>query len=145
MRLRGQHPTKKNLPFLRRPIGIDLDEALAGCMRLEPAGEGLRDRHDGVGAPEDFFDAYEAAGGRPVDRRAVRYWEIVGNINGDIFDSIECKKATMWGCDLDMAQNLPGLKFVAKVRGTVNNPADKDEGFTAEMAVPCASSLPSRM
>jgi aminoglycoside phosphotransferase (APT) family kinase protein len=37
-------------------------------------------RLGGVGQPEAFFAAYEAAGGRPVDRAAVRYWEVMGNL-----------------------------------------------------------------
>jgi aminoglycoside phosphotransferase (APT) family kinase protein len=50
-----------------------------------PAVRSWRFGHDdqrlgGVGRPEDFFAAYEAAGGRPVDRRAVHYWEIAGNL-----------------------------------------------------------------
>lgn len=34
----------------------------------------------GVGDPEEFYRAYEEAGGRPVDRSAVRFWEIIGNL-----------------------------------------------------------------
>jgi aminoglycoside phosphotransferase (APT) family kinase protein len=37
-------------------------------------------RLGGVGQPEEFFTAYERAGGRPVDRAAVRYWEVLGNL-----------------------------------------------------------------
>jgi aminoglycoside phosphotransferase (APT) family kinase protein len=33
----------------------------------------------GVGGLDDFLAAYEAAGGRPVDRERVRYWEAFGN------------------------------------------------------------------
>ncbi len=33
----------------------------------------------GVGQLEDFIVAYEAAGGAPVDRDRVRYWEVFGN------------------------------------------------------------------
>jgi aminoglycoside phosphotransferase (APT) family kinase protein len=33
----------------------------------------------GVGRVEDFIAAYEAAGGAPVDRDRVRYWEVFGN------------------------------------------------------------------
>lgn len=75
------------------------------------------------------------------DIRFRSYWEIVGNINDVIFDSLECKKATMWGCDLNIAQNVDGLKFSAKNRGTVNKPDDKDEGYTAEMALPWSALL----
>jgi len=34
----------------------------------------------GVGDREEFFAAYEAAGGSPVDRERVRFWELFGNL-----------------------------------------------------------------
>jgi aminoglycoside phosphotransferase (APT) family kinase protein len=34
----------------------------------------------GVGELAPFLAAYEAASGRTVDRRALRYWEILGNL-----------------------------------------------------------------
>jgi aminoglycoside phosphotransferase (APT) family kinase protein len=34
----------------------------------------------GVGQLEDFIKAYESAGGAPVDRDRVRYWEAFGNV-----------------------------------------------------------------
>jgi aminoglycoside phosphotransferase (APT) family kinase protein len=34
----------------------------------------------GVGGLEEFIPAYEAAGGPPVDRDRVRYWEVFGNV-----------------------------------------------------------------
>jgi aminoglycoside phosphotransferase (APT) family kinase protein len=34
----------------------------------------------GIGAREDFYAAYEAAGGYPVDRARVRFWELFGNL-----------------------------------------------------------------
>ncbi len=34
----------------------------------------------GFGEREDLFAAYEAAGGAPVDRRAMRFWEIFGTL-----------------------------------------------------------------
>lgn len=34
----------------------------------------------GVGQPEQFLDAYQAAGGEPVDPVAIAYWEILGNL-----------------------------------------------------------------
>ena len=40
-------------------------------------GEG---RVGGVGALGDLLDGYHAAGGRPVDEAAVRYWEVFGNV-----------------------------------------------------------------
>jgi aminoglycoside phosphotransferase (APT) family kinase protein len=34
----------------------------------------------GVGQLDEFVSAYEAAGGAPVDRERVRYWEAFGNV-----------------------------------------------------------------
>ncbi len=34
----------------------------------------------GIGRREQFYDAYQAAGGGTVDPRAVAYWEIMGNV-----------------------------------------------------------------
>jgi aminoglycoside phosphotransferase (APT) family kinase protein len=34
----------------------------------------------GVGELDDFLAAYDAAGGKPVDRERVRYWEAFGNV-----------------------------------------------------------------
>ncbi|MGB4863494.1 MAG: phosphotransferase family protein [Tepidiformaceae bacterium] len=34
----------------------------------------------GVGDDEEFFAAYEAAGGTPVDRERVHFWELFGNL-----------------------------------------------------------------
>ncbi len=34
----------------------------------------------GVGSLDEFAGAYEAAGGEPLDRDRVRYWEVLGNV-----------------------------------------------------------------
>jgi aminoglycoside phosphotransferase (APT) family kinase protein len=34
----------------------------------------------GVGALDEFLGAYEAAGGEPIDRDRIRYWEAFGNV-----------------------------------------------------------------
>src|SRR5690606_39021805 len=38
----------------------------------------------GLGSREALFSAYEAAGGRPVDARRVRFWEVLGNLKWGI-------------------------------------------------------------
>jgi aminoglycoside phosphotransferase (APT) family kinase protein len=38
----------------------------------------------GVGDREEFYTAYEAAGGRAVDRHTVRWWETFGNLRWGI-------------------------------------------------------------
>ncbi len=37
-------------------------------------------RLGGIGQPEAFFAAYETTGGRNVDRAAVQFWEMMGNL-----------------------------------------------------------------
>lgn len=64
------------------------------------------------------------------------YWEIVVAPNGSVFDSVECKDLQKWGCNLDPAQNVEGLKHAETVRGTLNKSSDIDEGYTVEVAVP---------
>lgn len=59
--------------------GDPMDDLGWACVRdwrfghLDRAGFGLVRR-------AEFFAAYEAAGGVPVDPRAVRYWELMGNV-----------------------------------------------------------------
>jgi hypothetical protein len=67
------------------------------------------------------------------------YWEIVVSPNGSVFDSMECKKINQWGADLDVAQNIKGLKHAQTVRGTINKSDDRDEGYVVELAVPFQS------
>ncbi len=38
----------------------------------------------GLGSREAFFQAYESAGGRPVDPRRTHYWEVLGNLKWGI-------------------------------------------------------------
>ena len=38
----------------------------------------------GIGEREEFFSAYEAAGGRHVDPEWVRWWEVFGNLRWGI-------------------------------------------------------------
>ena len=49
---------------------------LARCWRF---GVDAREA-GGVGSRDAFLDAYEAEAGAPVDRDAVRYWEVMGDV-----------------------------------------------------------------
>ena len=70
--------------------------------------------------------------------RARTYWELVIGPSGSIFDSIQNKKPLEWGCIGDPTQNLEGLHVGITIRGTLNQPGDKDEGYTVEAAIPFA-------
>ena len=45
----------------------------------------------GLSAREPFFAAYEAAGGEPVDRAAVRWWEVLGNLKWAVVCIMQAK------------------------------------------------------
>jgi aminoglycoside phosphotransferase (APT) family kinase protein len=47
----------------------------------------------GVGDYEPFFEAYEAAGGTPVDRARVHFWELYGNLKWGV---ITIMQASNW-------------------------------------------------
>jgi aminoglycoside phosphotransferase (APT) family kinase protein len=60
-------------------VGDPAEDLAWPCVRSWRFGQdGLR--LGGVGRPEEFFAAYQEAGGRAVDGAAVRYWEVLGNL-----------------------------------------------------------------
>lgn len=67
---------------------IDWEFAHAGDPLEDVAWPLVRDwrfgndhlRLGGIAEPEPYFESYEAESGRVVDRQAVRYWEIMGNM-----------------------------------------------------------------
>lgn len=70
------------------------------------------------------------------DIRFRTFWEIVVSPSGSVFDSVECKRAQLWGSDLDPTQNMADLKTGITVRGTLNTPDDTVQGYTVEISVP---------
>jgi aminoglycoside phosphotransferase (APT) family kinase protein len=57
----------------------DPDEDLAWpCVRSWRFGQDAL-RLGGIAQPDEYLEMYERLSGRAVDRRAVRYWEILGN------------------------------------------------------------------
>jgi aminoglycoside phosphotransferase (APT) family kinase protein len=58
-------------------LGDPAEDLAWPCVRAWRFGQD-RLRLGGVGSPDEFFAAYEAAGGA-VDRGAVDYWEVFGN------------------------------------------------------------------
>jgi len=66
------------------------------------------------------------------------YFEIEVNACNTIFD-LFMPKAYRNGGGAMISWNTPGLKSAVKVHGTLNDPADKDQGWTLEMAIPFAA------
>jgi aminoglycoside phosphotransferase (APT) family kinase protein len=60
-------------------IGDPAEDLAWPCVRSWRFGNDQL-RMGGIAAPDAFFTAYEKASGRTVDRRAVAYWEILGNL-----------------------------------------------------------------
>jgi aminoglycoside phosphotransferase (APT) family kinase protein len=46
----------------------------------------------GIGQPDEFFAAYERCSGRTVNRTAVRYWEILGNLRWAIGCMVQAQR-----------------------------------------------------
>jgi aminoglycoside phosphotransferase (APT) family kinase protein len=59
-------------------VGDPAEDLAWPCVRSWRFGQDAL-RLGGVGSDEEFLQTYEEKSGRRVDRRAVRYWEILGN------------------------------------------------------------------
>jgi hypothetical protein len=65
------------------------------------------------------------------------YFEIETNARGTIFDlSLPRPYRAPRRPFVQFQWNCPGLKLATHLRGTLNNPADRDEGWNVEMAIP---------
>ncbi len=60
-------------------VGDPAEDLAWPCVRSWRFGHDAQ-RLGGVGSFEEFHEAYERAGGRKVERRAVEYWEVMGNL-----------------------------------------------------------------
>lgn len=65
------------------------------------------------------------------------YFEIEVNCIGTVFDlSLENAYRAKIRPFIQFQYNTPGLRVAIQREGTVNNPADRDKGWTVEMAIP---------
>ncbi len=84
----------------------------------------------GFGSRDDLYDAYEAAGGRPVDRATTHWWEVLGTLK--------------WGvmCIIQAATHLTGqtrsVELAAIGRRVCENEADLLALIDPDGAVPPA-------
>jgi aminoglycoside phosphotransferase (APT) family kinase protein len=60
-------------------MGDPLEDLAWPCLRDWRYGNGEA-QLGGIGAREPFIQAYERASGRTIDRKAIDYWEILGNL-----------------------------------------------------------------
>jgi aminoglycoside phosphotransferase (APT) family kinase protein len=71
-------------------IGDPLEDLAWFCVRSWRFGNDHL-AAGGLASREEFFAAYEAAGGAPVDARRVRYWEVLGNLKWGIITIFQAK------------------------------------------------------
>lgn len=64
------------------------------------------------------------------------YWELIISPSGSVYDGLQAKKMNAWGTVNRPEFNIEGLKYGVKVRGTINDASDRDEGYTVEVALP---------
>ena len=67
-----------------------------------------------------------------------QYFEIEVNARNTIFD-LFMPRAYRNGSGALISWDAPGLQSAVKVNGTLNDPTDKDRGWTVEMAIPFAA------
>ncbi|MEO6290150.1 MAG: carbohydrate-binding family 9-like protein [Ginsengibacter sp.] len=72
------------------------------------------------------------------DNDTHRYYEIEVNALSTVFDLFMAKPYRN-GSGAMIAYDLPGLKSAVNVQGTLNQPNDKDNGWTVEIFVPFAA------
>ncbi len=66
------------------------------------------------------------------------YWEIIISPSGSVYDGLQAKKMNGWGPVTRPEFDMEGLKYGVQVRGTLNDAADRDAGYSVEVAVPFA-------
>jgi len=86
--------------------------------------------HDAVIFRDNDFELFIDPSGT-----AHRYFEIELNQLATVWDLFLVKPYREGG-HADNSWSIPGLKVVVGLRGTLNNPRDRDHGWVAELAIP---------
>jgi hypothetical protein len=126
---------KKPLPkLITRAKMLWNDSTLFIAAQIqEPKLWATQTHHDDVIFLDNDFEVFINP-----DNSTHRYFEIeINNIN-KTFD-LFLPKPYRNGGDALVSWDVPGLKTAVTLQGTLNNPADKDEGWTVEMAIPLKS------
>lgn len=87
-------------------------------------------KHDQVVFHDNDFEIFI-----DPDNNTHQYFEIEVNALNTIFDLFLSKPYRNNGSAL-IGWNVAGLRSAVKMKGTLNNPKDKDQGWTVEMAIP---------
>jgi hypothetical protein len=110
-----------------------------GAELEEPEVKATLTQHDSVIFHDNDFEVFM----KPL-ANALGYFEFEINALNTGWD-LYLNKPYLLGGKADNSWDIPGLKTAVAIQGTLNNPSDKDHGWTVEIAFPWsafASRLP---
>lgn len=87
-------------------------------------------KHDAIVFHDNDFELFI-----DPNKDGQQYFEIEVNALNTLFELVMDKPYNKGG-NMDSSWNADGLKSAVKINGTLNNPADRDEGWLVEMAIP---------
>jgi len=127
--------SKKPVPEFRTRIKLlwDQDYLFILAELEEPHIWAYFDEHDQIVYHENDFEIFLDPDGNAYD-----YFEFELNAANTLFDLFLTKPYRDGGIPL-ITWNAPGFKSAISISGTLNNPADTDQKWTIEMAIPFES------
>lgn len=117
------------LPTRARLLWDDSHLHVAAELR-EPDLWATYDRHDMVIYHEHDFELFLDPDG---DNHL--YYELEINALGTVWDLLLTAPYRNQGCAVD-SWGIPGLRSAVALQGTLNNPSDRDHGWTVELSLP---------
>jgi len=125
-------------PAYRTRVKIlwDEDYLYLGAELEEPHLWGTLSRRDAVVYQDDDLEVFLDPDGNGRD-----YYEVEINVLGTVFD-LYLDRPYREGGRADIQWDLQGLLTGISLQGTLNDPSDRDQGWTVEMGVPWAHLTP---
>ena len=122
----------KPRPLFKTNVKMLFDDQLfyIAAILEEPHVWGTLTNHDAVIFHDNDFEVFI-----DPDRDLLNYYEVELNALNTTWDLRLTKPYVQGGKAID-SWEIIGLKTALKVHGTLNNPADVDQGWTIEIAIP---------
>lgn len=114
----------------------DSTHLYVGCEMEEPDLWATYDRRDMIVFHEHDFEVFI-----DPDGDGDEYYEIEINVIGTIFD-LFLQRPYRLGGPAEHGWNSDGLRWAIHADGTINQPGDRDSGWTVELAIPFADLRP---
>ena len=117
----------------RAKIAHDATHLYIAAELTEPHVWAAAHERDGQLFKEDAFEVFLDPGGDGLD-----YVELQISADNTVCD-LRMNKPYRQGGRANVVWNVEGLKSAVHVNGTISEPADRDEGWTIELAIPWAA------